>query len=121
MLGSMSRAYSEDLRQRIVGAVASGQTHAAAAARFAVSTGSVKRYAARARAGESLAAKRHPGKVRTIPPALHEQLVTMFEADPDATLAAYCRRWEHQTGVRVSAATMQRAQRRVGWTRKKSP
>ena len=117
----MSRAYSEDLRRRIVDAVASGGTHAAVAARFAVSAGSVKRYVARARSGESLAARRHPGKARAIPAALHAQLVALFEADPDATLAAYCERWQRRTGVRVSVATMQRAQRRVGWSRKKNP
>lgn len=116
----MSRAYSEDLRQRIVDAVQSGQPHAAVAAWFAVSVGSVKRYVARVRAGESLAAKHHPGKARAIPPALHGQLVALFEADPDAPLAVYCQRWERQTGVRVSVATMQRAQRRMGWSRKKN-
>lgn len=116
----MSKAYSEDLRQRIVDAVIGGQTHAMVAARFAVSMGSVKRYVARHRMGSTLAATRHRGKARAIPPALHAQLVALFAADPDATLAVYCQQWEQQTGVRVSVATMHRAQGRVGWSRKKN-
>ena len=39
---------------------------------------------------------------------------------PDATLAEHCARWEREQGVRVSAATMSRALRRLGWPLKKS-
>lgn len=116
----MGRAYSEDLRQRIVDAVGAGQPLTVVAARFAVSVGSVKRYVARVRVGRSLTATRPLGRTRTIPPALHPQLIALFEADPDATLATYCQRWEGQTGKRVSVATMQRAQQRAGWSRKKN-
>jgi hypothetical protein len=40
----------------------------------------------------------------------------LHPADP---LAEHCRRWEAVHGVHVSIATMSRAIRRVGWTRKK--
>jgi putative transposase len=113
-------AYSEDLRQRIVTAVAAGQSQSAVAARFAVSLASVKRYVRQWRIAGTLAARRHPGKARAIPPEADDRLRALFVADPDATLAEYCARWERETGVAVSASTMCRAQQRLGWTVKKS-
>ncbi len=113
-------AYSEDLRQRIVTAVAAGQSLPTVATRFAVSLASVKRYLHRWRTTGSLAARRHPGKARRIPPEADDRLRALLDADPDATLAEYCARWEREVGVAVSESTMCRAQRRLGWTVKKS-
>jgi transposase len=114
-------AYSEDLRQRIVTAVENGQSPPTVAARFAVSLASVKRYLRQWRTTGTLAARRHPGKARAIPAEADERLRALLAADPDATLAEYCVRWEKETGVAVSASTMCRAQQRIGWTVKKSP
>src|SRR4051812_50003345 len=50
------RAYSMDLRERVVAAVDAGMTQAQAAARFGVSLRTVERYLARRRATGSLAA-----------------------------------------------------------------
>jgi transposase len=113
-------AYSEDLRQRIVAAVEQGQSPPAVAARFAVSLASVKRYLRQWRTTGTLAARRHPGKARRIPAEAEARLRALLDADPDATLADYCARWERESGVMVSESTMCRAQRRVGWTVKKS-
>jgi transposase len=113
-------AYSEDLRRRIVAAIEQGQSPPTVAARFAVSLASVKRYLRQWRTTGTLAARRHPGKARRIPPEADGRLCALLDADPDATLAEYCARWERETGVAVSASTMCRAQRRVGWTVKKS-
>jgi len=113
------KAYSEDLRQRIVQAVASGCSQPVVADRYNVSLNSVNRYVTQWRTTGSLAARPRPGRPRTIPPAAVATLVAQFDADPDATFATYCHRWEAATGVRVSESTMYRAQRRVGWTRKK--
>jgi len=113
-------AYSEDLRQRIVMAVAAGQSQPTVASRFAVSLASVKRYVRQWRTTGTLTARRHPGKARSIPPESDDRLRTLLAADPDATLAQYCARWEEETGVVVSASTLCRAQQRLGWTVKKS-
>jgi transposase len=113
-------AYREDLRHRIVAAVENGQLPAAVATRFVVSLASVKRYLHQWRTTGTLTARRHPGKARAIPPAAHDRLVALLAADPDATLAEYCARWEGETGVAVSQSTLCRAQQRVGWTVKKS-
>jgi transposase len=116
----MSRAYSDDLRSRIVDAVAQeGLSPPAVAARFAVSLASVKRYLKQWRTTGDLAPRPHPGRHRAIPPREHDRLIALFAADPDARLADYCARWEAETGVGVSASTMCRAQQRVGWTVKK--
>ena len=113
------KAYSEDLRQRIVQAVASGCSQPVAADRYNVSLTSVSRYVTQWRTTGSLAAQPRSGRPRAIPPAVDAALVAQFAADPDATFATYCDRWEAATGVRVSESTMYRAQRRAGWTRKK--
>ena len=117
----MSRAYSNDLRFRIVRAVEDeGMNPLQAAARFAVGLASVKRYVRQWRTTGDLTPRPHPGRLRAIPAAAHARLVALLAADPDATLAAYCARWEEETGVVVSPSTLCRAQQRVGWTVKKS-
>ena len=55
------RAYSEDLREKIVEAVGRGMSKTAAAEAFGVSRSSVERYVRATREGEPLAPKRHPG------------------------------------------------------------
>jgi transposase len=90
------------------------------AARFAVSLASVKRYVRQWRIAGTLAARRHPGKARAIPPKADDRLRALFVADPDATLAEHCARWEGETGAAVSASTMCRAQQRLGLTVKRS-
>jgi transposase len=118
----MSKAYSDDLRSRIVHAVeAEGVSQPAVAARFAVSLASVKRYLKQWRTTGDLTPRPHPGRPRAIPPGAHDRLIALFTADPDARRADYCARWEEQAGVTVSASTMCRAQQRVEWTVKKSP
>lgn len=117
----MSKAYSDDLRSRIVRAIEEERmSQPQVAARFAVSLASVKRYLHHWRTRGTLAARPHPGRPRAIPSAEHDRLVALFTADPDARLADYCGRWQEQTGVTVSASTMCRAQQRLGWTVKKS-
>ncbi len=116
----MSKAYSDDLRSRIVHAVEDeGLSQPAAAARFAVSLASVKRYLHQWRTTGDLTPQPHPGRHRAIPPEEHDRLIALLAADPDARLADYCARWAAETGVAVSASTMCRAQQRVGWTVKK--
>jgi transposase len=113
------KAYSADLRQRIVHAVEEGSAQPIVADRYNVSLNSVKRYVAQWRASGALVPQPRPGRPRAIPPTAEGALIAQFDADPDATLASYCALWEAATGVRVSESTMYRAQQRVGWTRKK--
>lgn len=116
------KAYSLDLRERIVHAVcAQGLRPRVVAERFAVGLTTVKRYVRLAEAS-ALTPKRRPGRSRTrrIRPEHDAILWAQLEAHDDATLAWHCRRWADTQGVMVSEATMSRAITRLGWTRKKS-
>jgi transposase len=117
------RAYSEDLRKKIVEALERGMPKIEATKTFGVGISSVKRYVAAARAGRSLAPKERPGSK----PKLNETARRLLEADlrerPAATLPQrlpqrreFLRR---VAGVRVSDSTVSRMLKRMGWTRKK--
>jgi transposase len=114
------RAYSLDLRQRIVAAVAAGMPVPEAARLFAVSVATVNRYRKRLREAGGLAPGRSPGRPRALAPGDEPALVAQLEAQPDARLADHCRAWAGARGAAMSPATMGRAIRRLGWTRKKS-
>ncbi len=60
------KAYSVDLRQKIVDAVLSGRPKAQVARSFGVGISTVKRYVSKAQNGESLVPKRPPGKRRKL-------------------------------------------------------
>jgi transposase len=114
------RAYSLDLRERVVRAVAAGTPQAVVARTFGVGRATVERYLRRHRAG-ALAPRRSPGRPARIGPAMEPALRAQLEDAPDATLAEHCERWARAQGVRVSVSAMHRAIARLGWTRKKRP
>jgi transposase len=115
------RAYSHDLRERIVRAVEDGTSRAEAARRFSVSERTVRRYLKRQATTGSLApAVYRRGPAPAIPPEQEPALLAQLRADPDATLEEHCARWAETHGRSVSTSTMCRAQQRVGWTVKKS-
>ena len=116
------KAYSIDLRQRIVAAVERGMRHNDVAATFEVSRSTIKRLLARKRrnATDELAATPPPGRPRTVQPEHHAAVWAQLEAHPDATIAAHTQLWNAAQGAAVSQWTVGRAIRRVGWTRKKS-
>ena len=115
------RAYSEDLRERVVRAVAIGTPRDEVAATFAVSMPTIERWLRLQRETGSLAPKPIPGptavKTAAVMAALPERLVE----HADATLGEQCAWWREASGVEVSTATMSRALRRLGLTRKKVP
>jgi putative transposase len=114
------RAYSLDLRERIIGAVEAGQPADEIAVRFAVSPRTVRRYRQRWRAEGDIAARTSPGRPPRIRPDQYDALTTLVLALPDATLADYCQQWAATSGVRVSEATMCRVLQQLALTRKKS-
>ncbi len=115
------KAYSTDLRQRIVTAVQAGEAKSAVARRFCVERSTVRRYVQQWERTGALAARPIPGDTPAIAPAQYPALLAQLTTQPDATLDAHCDQWERTQGVRVSISTMSRAQRRLGWTRKKEP
>jgi transposase len=113
------KAYSIDLRERVVQAVANGMTKSRAARTFSVSLATVKNYVRQVELTGSLAPRPIPGRPREISPAQDAALVAQLRAAQDATLEELRAAWEKIAGVRVSAATMSRAIKRLKWTRKK--
>ena len=113
------RAYSVDLRERVVGAVAGGMSLAVAARTFAVGRATVKRYVVQWERSGDLAPRPVPGPACRIglaeAPALREQVAAM----PDASLAEHCDAWAAARGVRLSISAMHRTLGRLGITRKK--
>jgi transposase len=115
------RAYSTDLRERIVRVVADGQPMREAARRFGVSVSAVKRYVVQQQETGSLERKPIPGGPRKIGREQEAILRERLEAAPDATVREHCAWWADQTGQELSEATMWRAIRRLGFTHKKRP
>lgn len=114
------KAYSTDLRQRIVAAVDRGMPRAEVAQIFGVSRATINRYLKRRREAGDLRARRSPGRRRAIPSDRQAALAAQLRARPDATLVEHCRAWREAHGVAVSVATMQRSIARAGWPRKRS-
>ena len=113
------KAYSKDLRQKIVDAIEQGMPKARAARTFGVGISTLKRYATKVQRGESLG----PGKAAGKAPKIDERVEKLLEADleerPFATLRERCEYVEALSGVSVSRSTMCRAIARIGSTRKK--
>jgi transposase len=112
------KAYSEDLRTKILQALDRGMPKSEAARAFGVSRSSVKRYAAARREGRSLAPKKHPGPK----PKLDERARKLLEADveerPAITLEERCRFLKEMVGVSVSESTLSRLLRKMGFSPK---
>src|SRR5215831_4716328 len=113
------RAYSTDLKERLVRAVADGQPMRAAARRFGVAVTTVKRAVVQARATGSLARKPIPGRPRELTRDQEAILRARLQAAPDATVGEHCAWWAEHQGHLMSVTTMWRAIRRLGWTQKK--
>jgi transposase len=84
----MPRAYSLDLRERVVAAVSAGKSCRAVAAVFKVSVASVVKWSQRYRATGSAAAKPVGGRRGSSLAAQRDWLLARLEAVPDLTLRA---------------------------------
>ena len=114
------KAYSQDLRERVLRAVDSGMPRAEIIKTLAVSQATIKRYLKQRREMGHVQPKAIPGRPAHKGAALQAGLLAQLEAHRDARLEDHCQQWEAEHGVPVSTATMSRAIRRLGWTRKKS-
>ena len=113
------KAYSEDLRRKIVDAIERGMPKAQAARTFGVGISTVKRYATKAQKGEPLEPGKAPGKR----PKMDERVGKLLEEDlkerPFVTLRERCEYVAVMSGVSVSRSTLCRYIARIGSTRKK--
>jgi transposase len=113
------KAYSQDLREKVLRAVDQGKSRREIVDMFGVSLATLKRYLKQRRETGNMLPKPIPGRPSKKYAPLQAGLVAQLQAHPDALLEEHCRLWEEAHGMQVSPTTMSRAIRRVGWTRKK--
>ncbi len=115
----MMKAYSKDLREKIVDAIGRGMPKAEAARTFGVGISTVKCYMSKVYRGEAL----EPGKAPGRRPKIGERERKLLEEDlkerPYARLSERCDYLQAVSGVRVSRSTVCRAIERMEQTRKK--
>jgi transposase len=114
------KAYSEDLRKKIVQSVQERGTSKSEAARlFGISLSSVKRYTTLADRGESLTPRKGGGR----PPIADQTTKRLLEEDirtrPAATLKQRRHYLESFAGKTLSEPTLRRLLKRMGFSRKK--
>ncbi len=116
----MVRAYSLDLRERVVGAVAAGGRCRAVAATFGVSVSSVVKWSQRFRATGSAAPLPMGGRRGYALAGERDWILARLAETPDVTLrmlvAELCRR-----GVKASYGSLWRLLRHEGISFKKKP
>ena len=100
------RAYPEDLRERIVSAVARGKHPDEVAELFAVSSASVRRSVRQQREEGHLRSALPPGRPRRLSPAHEATLREQLTTQPNASLA--------ELGKRLATATGEQVQRDDG-------
>jgi transposase len=115
------RAYSMDLRERVVAAVDRGTPRKEIVRTMGVSEPTIRRYLRLRRETGSLAPKPPPKPAFSIGQSVEHRraLWKQLEEHNDATLEQHCLLWEGKQGVKVSISTMSRAIGRLGWTLKK--
>lgn len=113
------KQYSVDLRERLPGAIDAGLSQAEASRLFGVGTSTITRWRQRERETGTVAPKPRSGRRPVIGPAQAAALRAQVAQQADATLTTHCAVWARDQGIGVSVATMSRAIRRLGITRKK--
>ena len=115
------RAYSTDLRERVVASVESGECNIPQAARrYQVSEPTIERWLAKYRKTGSCAPLPHAGgPVRKLAIAQAE-IRAAVKAHPDATIPELCELVEKETKIQSAPSMMQRELVRLKLPRKKS-
>jgi len=114
------KAYSEDLRKKVVEAVNQRATSKSEAARlFGISLSSVKRYTRLADRGEHLAPRKGGGRPPIADDAMRKLLEEDVRARPSATIKERRRFLESVAGKSISEPTLRRLLKRMGFSRKK--
>ena len=116
----MGRAYSLDLRERVVAAVAAGESCRSVAATFKVSIASVVKWSQRYRATGSAAARPMGGKRPFALAAEADWVLARLREKPDITLTGLLAEL-HARGVKVSYYGVWHFVTRAGLSFKKKP
>lgn len=117
----MPAAHSDDLRRRVVAAVAAGSSRHAAAARFQVGVSSAIRWTALEKATGSVSPRRRRSGGGGSPLAGYAAwLKAAIEEDPFQTLAEIVARMSAELGVSTSQSAVRRSFHRQGISVKKN-
>ena len=113
----MARAYSQDLRDRVIDA---GTSARAAAERFGIGVATAIVWVRRAREGERRARPQGQPRRSKLDPHRH-YLLGLIAAEPDLTIAEMQERLRSEAGVSASVGTIWTFLDRAGLTFKKRP
>jgi transposase len=113
------KAYSIDLREKVLRAVDQGYAREEIIKLLGVSRATIKRYLKQRRDTGTIAPKAIPGRTPKKLGLLQADLAAQLQAHDDLRLEDQCRLWEQTHGMPVSTSTMSEAIKRIGWTRKK--
>jgi len=113
------RAYSVDLRHRIVDALENGATQEETAKRFCVSLATVKRYKRQWQEQANLTPKPIPGRVPHIKNEEHEEFLTLVASQSDWTLTTLSQAWHERKGVKPTVSVLSATCKRLRITHKK--
>jgi transposase len=117
----MARAYSQDLRDRVIDAALAGVSARSAAERFGIGLATAIVWVRRARqTGERKARKQGQPRRSKLDPH-RDYLLAMIEATPDMTISELLDRLLAERGVKASRALLWTFLDRLGLTFKKRP
>lgn len=115
------KAYSTDLRERVVASVESGECNIPEAARrYKVSEPSIERWLGRQRRTGNCAPLPHAGGIARKLAEAEGAIRATVKAQPDASLQELCERVEKETGIKSDPSMMCRELGRLKLPRKKS-
>ena len=112
------KAYSLDLRERIVRARAAGQSEQDVAQRFGVCGRTVRRYWQRHHNG-CLSPGTAPGQARRLSPDQEPPFLAMVAEKVDWALQEMAQEWEKRSGVWLPRSTLHDSAQRLGLRYKK--
>lgn len=113
------RAFSNDLRERIVAARAAGERRCEVAKRFSVSLGSVDRFWKRYRELGHARKGKHGGHLRSRLEGHEQTLKDWIAKENDLTLGQLCARLDEQLGIKLGVSSLWYRLDAMGLTYKK--
>lgn len=117
----MGQPYSEDLRERVVGAIEGGMSTGEAAKRFCVSKAAAGAWARLKRATGSVAPGRQGKPPGSVLDAHADFIFDVIAAAPDTTLEEMADRLARERGLKVVYTAVWKFLDRRGFTHKKRP
>ena len=116
----MGAPHSDDLRERVVAAVAEGSSRRAAASRFAVSAASAIRWVSLSSSTGSVKPRRRAGPSRSVLETHADWLLALVAKEPGLTLEQTEQRLAEELGVQTSERSIRRFYKRHKITFKKN-